>query len=427
MARTFTISGRARTCFKLLAAAHLAVAPPLPAAEADAGEFPEFEVRGLADFRFLHPSAGLSWLDRNLGKFRFLGEGDSNLFRVNEGAITVKSRLNWDWSAAVTAKYAAWQKVAVDITESFLLFRPAESPLRFGGRLGMFFPPVSMENEGTAWSSPYTLNSSAINTWIGEELRVFGGEAQASYRFDGGDRLGLFAAGYGNNDTAGVLLAWRGFSLHDYEAVLNDRLPLPAGVGIQKIFPLQSPNTEPFVEVDGTPGFYVGATLERPALGKLRAVYYDNRGRTTAIENGQYAWHTRFGSVGLRLELPWDSLLIGQGLVGGTRMGAPTGGVFPVDVDFWACSLLLTKAFDAHRLSVRHDRFGTSDDDLFPEDLNRETGHAWTVNYNYVFERSHQLNLEVSVIDSDRAARALLGEDPRQDQTLWQVAYRFFF
>ena len=31
-----------------------------------------------------------------------------------------------------------------------------------------------MENTGPLWTSPYTISSSAINTWLGEELRAGG-------------------------------------------------------------------------------------------------------------------------------------------------------------------------------------------------------------------------------------------------------------
>lgn len=408
---------------------HLLIAAlsPWPMA-AVAGEFPTFEVQGLADFRVLHPSTGKSWLDGGLGKFRYAGGGDSALFRVNEVVLTARARLDWDWSASVTAKYADRQANPVDITEAVLAYRPAETgALRFAVRGGLFFPPVSLENAGTGWSSPYTLNSSAINSWVGEELRVLGSEAQLSYRFESGDRIGLFGAGFAMNDTAGALLAWRGWSLHDYEATLNDRLPIPNLSSIPAAFPLQAARTRPFVEVDGRPGYYLGATLERPGLGKLRVLYYDNRGNPSALHDGQYAWHTRFVSAGLQADLPAEVQLIAQGMTGATQMGDRRGGRFAVDSGFWAWSLLVTRLFGGHRLSVRHDQFGSNDRDYFPADPNGEWGAAWTVNYNYTVAEAHQFNLEFSHIDSRRPARALLSEPALQDENLWLVAYRFFF
>lgn len=403
----------------------------LLAGTAEGTEFPDLQLHGLADFRYFHADAARAWTDRDLGKFRQGGNNDR--FRVNEAALGARANLHWDWSAHLTLKYADRQKNPLDLGEAFLLYRPvATSPFRFGARLGAFIPPLSLENTGTAWSSPYTLTSSAIDTWVGEELKTLGGEAQLGYQFDNGDKLGLFGAGFGGNDTAGTLLAWRGWSLHDYEATLNDRLPLPTRAGnVRTLFPLQSASTQPVTEVDGRPGHYAGLSLERPGRLKFRAVYYDNRARTSAIEDGQYAWHTRFWNLGFKLDLPWDSLLIGQGVFGRTRMGAPLGGRFPVDVDFHAWSLLFSKSLGPHRFSLRHDRFGSGGTDLLPQDDNRETGHAWTCNYNYNlhFEGygQHQLNLEFVHLHSNRASRVQWGESARREENLWLVSYRWFF
>ena len=43
-------------------------------------------------------------------------------------------------------------------------------------KAGAFFPTISLENDDIGWTSPYTLSASAINTWIGEELRTIGTE-----------------------------------------------------------------------------------------------------------------------------------------------------------------------------------------------------------------------------------------------------------
>jgi hypothetical protein len=400
----------------------LLASPVLGAGESS---LPELSLHGLFDARYLESQAQDGWAEGGLGKLREGGEVGRP--RINEGALVVQGRL-WEWAGTLTLKYADGQKNPLDPSEVFLSYHPAStSPWRFGARLGAFFPPISLENTGTAWSSPYTLGSSAINTWVGEELRTFGGEAQLNYRFDGGDRVGVFAAGFGHNDTAGALLAWRGFALHDYEATLNDSLPLPEGIGIPAAFPLQAGRTRPFVEVDGRPGYYLGLAAERRDRYKFRALYYDNRADPEAIERGQYAWYTRFLSLGLKAELPWEVTLIGQGLSGRTRMGERRDGRRAVDVGFWAASLLLSKSLGSHRLSLRHDRFGTDEDDHLPEDANREHGYAFTANYNYTFAQRHQFNLEVSHIVSDRPARERLDQASLQEETLWQIAYRLFY
>lgn len=394
-----------------------------------AEDLPVFEAHGVLDARYVHSATGSSWWEGGLDKSRYSGPAD--LLRVNSAALALRARLGWDWSAVATLRYADGQTQAVDASEAFLAYRPASlTAWRFGARVGAFFPPVSLENTGTAWTSPHTLSSSAINSWVGEELRIFGGEGQATYRRDTGDQISGFGGVFANNDTAGTLLAWRGWALHDHQATFGDRLALPALNGhIQQFFPEQALATEPVVEVDGRPGYYLGFTLERPALGKFRAMYYDNRGQTAALRQGLYAWHTRFVSLGARLELPWDMVFIGQGLVGNTEMGAASGGRFPVDVDFQAWSLLLGKSWGAHRVSLRYERFGTTDHDLLPQDPNRETGHALTCNYNYnlTWVVQHQFNLEWLHIASDRPARRLVGETAAQTENLWLLSYRVFF
>lgn len=397
-------------------------------ATASAADAPQPDVawHGLADLRYTHSDAADGGLQQGLGKFR--DGGDSGRLRVNEIILTLQARLDWDWTATATLKYADRQHIPVDLTEAFLSYRPVSTRAwRLGGCLGVFLPPVSLENSGIGWSSPYTLASSAINAWAGEELRVFGGEGQLTRQFDNGDRLTAFAAGFANNDTAGALLAWRGFSLHDYEATLFDRLPLPTGVGVQRHFPQQAALTQPFVEVDGRPGYYLGLSFERQGLGKLRGLYYDNRGRPDALENGQYSWHTRFASVGAKLELAPDFDLIAQGLSGQTRMGEQLGGRRAVAVSFWSWSLLLSKRIGEHRASLRYERFGSDENDFLPQDRNRENGAAFTAHYHYTFAKQHQLGVEFHYIDSHRPARLDLNQPTPQTETQTQVFYRLFF
>jgi len=394
-------------------------------AKADPSLF-DTSLHGLLDLRYQYSAARPGEAENGLGKFRVGGHG--NRFRANEAALTLQSSLGWDWSGILTVKYANKQYNPLDLSEAFLSYRPVStSAWQFNARLGMFFPPISLENTGTAWSSPYTLSSSAINSWVGEELKTFGGELRVNYQSKIGHRLGLFAAGLANNDTTGLQLAWRGWSLSDYESTLNDRLRLPNNIGIQANFPKQAALSRPFVEVDGKPGYYAGFSAERSNLYSVRALYYDNRANPAAISNGQYGWHTRFYSIGLKAELPWSMTLISQGLSGRTTMGARLDTLFPVDVRFWATSVLLSKSLNKHRISLRYDRFGTNEWDFLPQDNNREQGYAWTANYNLTLAQRHQLNFEVSQINSDRPARLNIGQSPHQEETLWQIAYRLFF
>ncbi|OQW73221.1 MAG: hypothetical protein BVN35_11985 [Proteobacteria bacterium ST_bin11] len=392
----------------------------------DEGQFPEFTWHGLLDLRYQHSDAAPGQLEQGLGKLREGGERDR--WQINEAAATLQVRLDWDWMATATLKYADYQSAPVDLTEAFLAYRPVgNAGWRLAGRLGMFFPPISLENIGTAWSSPYTLSSSTINAWVGEELRAFGGELRLDYQAEAGDRIGIFGAALANNDTAGLMLAWRGWSLHDFESTLNGRLRLPDGIGIHTLFPEQANASQTFVEVDRRPGFYAGIAAERPQRYTLRAMYYDNNADPSGLSAGQYSWHTRFWSLGSKAELPWETTLISQAMIGRTTMGDLIGNLRAVDVGFWSASWLISRPLGEGRFSVRYERFGNDERDYLPQDRNGEHGQAWTVNYNLTFAQRHQLNFEFSSIYSARPARLARGESVYQEETLWQVGYRLFF
>jgi len=393
---------------------------------ADDGQFPEVTWHGLLDLRYQHSDAAPGELEHGLSKLRAGGERDR--WRVNEAAATLQVRFDWDWMLNATVKYADRQSTPLDLTEAYLAYRPVGAAgWRLAGRLGMFFPPISLENTGTAWSSPYTLSSSTINAWVGEELRAFGGELRLDYQTEAGDKFGVFGAGLANNDTAGLTLAWRGWSLHDFESTLTGRLRLPDGIAIPASFPKQANASQAFVEVDGRPGFYAGIAAERPQRYTLRALYYDNNADPAALSAGQYGWHTRFWSLGAKAELPWETTLISQALTGRTSMGELLGDLRAVDVGFWSASWLLSRPLGDGRFSVRYERFGSDERDYLPQDRNGEHGQAWTVNYNLTFAQHHQLNVEFSRIFSARPARQERGEAAYQEDTLWQVAYQLLF
>ena len=393
----------------------------------NAADFHNIQVHGEADFRYIHTNSD-SQNNTDFSKF-WDGGANRDLFHVNEAALTLQGRLNWSWTASITAKYGYEAKNPVDISEAVLFFKPVStSPWRINARLGSFFAPISLENTGTAWTSPYTLTSSAINSWVGEELKTFGGEATLSYHLENGDHVDFFGAGFGNNDTAGTLLAFRGWRLHDYEATILEGFILPNPTHIQNIFPKQALTTQPFTEVDGRAGYYAGFNMERPDVLKFRALYYDNRANPTIVENGQYGWHTRFGSAGLKLVLPFEFTFIEQSMLGNTQMGGLVGAHAAVDVNFWAHSFLLSKKIiEWHRFSVRYDIFGTHKNDELVQNPNEDSGSAWTVNYNWFFLKHHQLNFEVTTTNSNVTMRSLQNINPTQNETLWQIGYRVFF
>src|SRR5262249_47676589 len=78
---------------------------------------------------------------------------------------------------------------------------------RWRFRAGEFFLPTSRENTDPLWTSPYTITWSAINTWMGQEIRPIGADLQFSPNL----YATLGATAFRGNDTMGGLPAARGW------------------------------------------------------------------------------------------------------------------------------------------------------------------------------------------------------------------------
>src|SRR4029077_2655356 len=104
----------------------------------------------------------------------------------------------------------------IDVSQAYLSWRPTPtSATRFSARLGMYYPAVSLEHDAPVGGLTNTITPSAINSWIGEEVRVIGAEAGVAHEFEGGQRLALTLGIFGGDDTAGTLLTYRGWAMHD--------------------------------------------------------------------------------------------------------------------------------------------------------------------------------------------------------------------
>jgi hypothetical protein len=398
---------------------------------------PTIKVGGLVDVRYAHTDDLRSWLDGGQGKFRYgagvNGEGD--LLRLSQLSLLVDAELDPALGAHVQLNVDAEPDEAgfrsrADLIEAFVLYRPELSErVRLRLRGGAFFPPVSLENEGPAWTSRYTITTSAANSWIGEEVRAVGIEGTVVLKWDQ-DELRFTGSAFGSNDPAGTLLGWRGWALHDRQTGFGDRLAYPVIPGMAPGFPFERNArwVEPFVEIDGRIGWYAAASAKRSGVFEARALHYDNEGDQAVFDGKQYAWLTRFNAFGLRVELPGRVHLLGQYMDGATYMGRTPAGEDLVDVPFAAAYGLVSAPVGRHRFSARYDWFRTEEHDLLTDfDPNSEDGSAWTA--CYAFEATPHLRLaaEVVHVESDRAVRPLLGSPLRLEETLFQVSWRTDF
>ncbi len=392
---------------------------------------PTIDVRGLVDARLILTDNTVSWEERGLGKTRWGGDasGDNRVVgRIAEASLIFLPKFSWDWSGVIHVKADSQQHQPVDVIEAFLRYKPVpKSDFRYEARIGAFFPPISLENKGIAWTSPYTITSSAINSWVGEELKTLGAEFTVSREFEDFD-LSLTGSAFTANDPAGTLLAWRGWALHDREAGLFEQLPLAP---IRTIEPggeieRQAPWVEPFHQIDTRIGGYAGITVDHYALGRLSVLYYDNQSFDRAFDGFQCAWDTYFVSAGYENELPGGVELISQMMIGNTSMGTRPLLGSKVNNDYWSIFTLLSKRVGKHRFSFRYDHFEVADDDLTGDDLNQENGNAWTAAYVLRPFRKQRLTLEVLHVDSKRPEREFLNLPVRARETTIQASYRFF-
>ena len=390
---------------------------------------PIISVRGFLDARGIVTASTQGWQDRGLGKTRFGGDSAGNrrtLGKIAEADLVAQARLTWDLAAIVAVSAAPEQRTAIDLQEAYLQYKPAPTGT-FGVRLraGLFFPPISEENTGLAWTSPYTITPSAINSWVGEELRTLGGELMVS-RHVGDLEIAATGAVFKNNDPAGTLLAWRGWSFNDRATGYMDRLRIPIVRIIRPngILSRQEPFDEPYTEIDGRLGYYAGASVASPSLGKLALVRYDNRADDHPFQDGQWSWNTSFWNLGLSSRLPGDVDLIVQGMAGRTTLiTTPVGPI--VDTRFRSVYGLVSKLLGRHRISLRADLFDTRDRDIFP-DNNNEHGYSLTLAYIFRPTPKQRLTLELLYIDSDRAERQFIGLPIRARESQFQISYRLF-
>src|SRR6185369_9964494 len=185
-----------------------------------------FEFSG--DVRLVGVDGEKSWVDGGFGKLRSGSDGD---FRVqpqlgNIGLVW-KPQFSWSLCAVVVGEVQGGQRTESGLSQAYLTFRPMRSgKLAFSGRAGLMWPLVSLEHEGADWHVKDSITPSAINSWIGEEVRPLAAEATISANL-GSSKLRATAAVIAGNDTAGTLLTFRGWALHDRTTLAFDGQPLP--------------------------------------------------------------------------------------------------------------------------------------------------------------------------------------------------------
>lgn len=372
-----------------------------------------------ADVRAVATSETSSYLHGGGGKLRFDDDHDGlrlgSLRLGYRGDLTDTVRLSADAFA-----YGDDNGSAIDLTELYLSWRPVPHSLwRSEVKLGAFYPPISLENRMRGWRTPYSLTPSAINTWIGEEIRTVGAEYDLDWlRQQQGSAwdLGITAAAFGWNDPAGTIIASRGWALHDRQTTLFSEIGTSDS-------PLVYERRLIYDDIDGRAGYYVGAKANYRGLLELRALHYDNRADPTrqapAIEDG--AWLTRFDSLGARWTPTDHWTLMAQSLRGTTEIGAP-----PANHWWYQSSYaLLSWQQGRHRLTGRYDDFSMAQTVSNFGAYNADGGHALLGAYLYALNAHLTLIGEALQIKGRLAWRPWVGEPERETERQYQLAVRY--
>ena len=384
----------------------------------------DLSVHASADLRVIGGSAESSWTQGGFGKTRF-GDGDAGIPFAN-AALSVHWQVTPAWSLSSDVRYQPRLGSALSLTEAFARYRPVSTDAwRWSLKLGEFFPPISLENDGIGWTSLWTLTPSAINTWVGEELRTFGAEARMEHRGDA-DTFSAGVALFGANDPAGEILASRGWSLSDLVSGVGSRLREPDAYATR--IGVEPPRRyDPFLEIDHRVGIYADAEWRSAQFGRLRVLYYDNRADpSTYHELGAidqlFSWRTRFVSVGAQTQI--DRLeLIAQAMDGTTRI-APPG--FASDTHFSAAYVLAGWNLGAWRPALRIDAFTTRQTPASPPNM-AEHGTALTLALNWRPLDWLRLTGEALRIDSTRDQRIDAGLAPHRVDNQIQLNARFLY
>lgn len=382
------------------------------------------EVKGIVRGHLVSADTPDSFIDDGSGIFRY-ADGTNTLL---QGILVGDFELTDALSAHTVLNAYSDGENRVGVTQAYLDYRPLMAgKTKVSARAGLFYPRLSVENTDIGWLSNDFITNSAINSWIGEELRTAG--LELTFRLPGRPRRSKWSyefniAAFKGNDTLGTTLAWRGFSLHDRQSLLNEQVNFAPYPGVVRPEYVNAPSwTEPFKEMDGRWGVYAGAHATYLRKLEFKYYYYDNRADET-VQNQQrlYAWDTYFHSLASRYRINANLELSANLMVGSTLMGWNI-----VHSDYAAGYVALSYRTAQHKYSVRLDRFVVSEEDDMVADINRSRGSAMTANWTYSYNKHWQLALEAVVARNQADNRIQLGEPQRDTSSLLQtvVTYRF--
>jgi hypothetical protein len=343
----------------------------------------DLHVFTLASGQGSYADSPTSWLDGGFGKLP--GSSDEDGSAAASGSLDLQAGFRVD----LGEHWAVWTHVVAraesdveasgeaGVTEFWVEGAGDVAGGRLRARAGTMFLPTSRENVEMLWSSPYTISLSAINSWIAEEVRPTGIDLDYRYELAPGVQLRGGATAFVGNDTAGTLLAWRGWSIGSRLSVRDEELPLPPLSTLPTSFPRQKHGTTPFgSDLDDRVGWSARIRFDAPRNFVAQWTRFDTRGDRLLYDD-QYSWRTTFDLIGLGWQPVERLTLAAEHIRGKTGMGlAPAD---RVDAQFESTYALASWHAGQFRLSTRYDWFEIGERDFSAAESNDESGSALAI------------------------------------------------
>lgn len=345
-----------------------------------------------------------SWLEGGYGRLAASGDEDEVIVVAQLGGTWTPSQY-LDLHVSGVARHDPSGHVG-GIVEAY-----AQGHLKFTSdelrlKAGQFFLPTSRENRGALWTSPYTITFSALNSWIGEEVRPVGAELAWEHATERAQVLTTAVSAFRGNDSMGALLAWRGFALGNHLSVYDEVLPLPPLETLGTFFADQRDDgSKPFGrDLDGRTGFAARARWSLPERASVQIAHVANNG-DRALHRGEYAWDTTFDLLSIDVGSPDHLIVAAELMTGRSGMGFPPGGL--VDIDFHAGYVLISDKRGRNRFTARFDRFQIDEQDFSPAENNDESGRSWT--FAWFYDLSSRLRAGAEFVQVTGGRRAVAG------------------
>jgi hypothetical protein len=293
-----------------------------------------FQLHGFVTARTMRSQSDQSsWVDGGLGRFE---RGDGGIAQVGIDYTPTPWLLVHADGIARTSTIAGSGKTLGWIQAYADLFND-----RWRLRAGSFWLPTSRENIDPLWTSRYSLTYSALNTWIGQEVRPIGVDLQYSPSF----YVTLGATAFRSNDTMGTLLAARGWTLGNRLTVYDEVLPSPPDT------------TRPIgSDLDGKAGYAGRIRVQLPERAMLQVSRLDNRAVLDPGQVPDVPWLTRFTTIGTTIGITSPTTFAAEWADGDTTVGFP-GGTFTLNFD--TAYALVSHKQGPNRYTLRGEQFNT--------------------------------------------------------------------